>query len=83
MSDCTGEGLKAVLSLREQCPWLTEPVADERLQQAVDCVRSACLFFSISDVFVLQGTVVTELTPQFTPVVDKEMTRPVGDFSLC
>ena len=38
MSDCTGEGLKAVLSLHEQCPWLSEPVSDCRLEEAVDCV---------------------------------------------
>ena len=47
MSDCTGEGLKSVLSLHDQCPWLDEPVSDRRLEQAVDCVSE--LYGSVAD----------------------------------
>ena len=49
VSDCTGEGLTAVLSLREHCPWLGDHVAVDHFQQAADCVRSAgcCLFCTV------------------------------------
>jgi len=43
VSDCTGEGLKALLSLHEHCAWLAEPVSDRRLEQAVDCVSQLYL----------------------------------------
>uniref|UniRef100_A0A6I8R2C8 Terpene cyclase/mutase family member n=1 Tax=Xenopus tropicalis TaxID=8364 RepID=A0A6I8R2C8_XENTR len=40
VADCTAEGLKSVMLLQEQCPFLTDLVPPERLRDAVDVLLS-------------------------------------------
>ena len=48
VSDCTAEGLKAVMLLQEHCDFLQEDICEERLKQAVNLV---CAIF-ISPIFM-------------------------------
>lgn len=40
VADCTAEGLKSLMLLRELCPSVGEPVAPQRLYDAVNVVSS-------------------------------------------
>ena len=41
VADCTAEGLKSVMLLQEQCPFITSTVPKERLFEAVNVVSYA------------------------------------------
>lgn len=45
VADCTAEGLKSVMLLQEQCPFITQHIPPERLCDAVNVVRIYTVFF--------------------------------------
>lgn len=53
VADCTADGLKAVMTLQENCDFLSQKISQEKIFQAVDVV-SLCPSLSCPSFYVLQ-----------------------------